>query len=343
MAIIPTLIKHNATLRTLCSWLWVMLIMLGYVVTGCKNRDLYPDDTYRVRVPVSVEFDWSGSPEADPASMSVYFFREGSPSSLSFEFSGKDGQRIMLDSGVYDIICYNSDSGAHDIVDTDSYYDFALRLNDARRAGMFAISPSSLPKVVDERISNTPDPMWAATLERVEIKAPDSGESPSTMADQIICLAPQTIVNNYRFIIRHPQNFHSSMSVSASVTGMASKVHPGRGLTGDETVTHFFSMHPASGGELHGNVIVFGHCSGKPIGVDRSDTDTVPHILTIYATMNDGKTWYSTHDVTDQIHFSVTPDCEVVVDSLELPKQSGTGGFYPVIDGWKDIVIPIGT
>lgn len=327
-------------LRACPFWRWLSLLMVagvvGLLAGGCNHRDLSVEPSGRVRVPVVVEFDWTADTEATPASMSVYFFKEGSSSSLCFDFTGHHGGKISIEPGVYSVICFNSDSGAHDIVSIDSYEDFGLRLFSSRRFNGMSLLPALIAGDEEERVANAPDEMWAASIHRIEIKAVADGES------QIVMLAPEPVVHHYQFIIHNPQNFTNSVSVMATVSGMTSTIHPGRRMTGDETVTHIFGMSPRADGSLHGELLTFGHCTAKPLGSRQTDADEGRHNLVIYATLADGQTWYSTHDVTDQIHASQTPDCVVELDSIVLPRPTGGGGFTPTVDEWHTVTIPIG-
>ncbi len=125
------------------------------------------------------------------------------------------------------------------------------------------------------------------------------------------------------------------MAITASISGMASTVHPGRDATGDETVTHLFAMDATSNGNLIGRLLTFGHCASKPLS--RSDNDDeVPHHLTVFADMGDGKSWYSAHDVTEQIHGSSRDNIVVVLDSVSFPQHGAGGtGFQPTVNGWS--------
>lgn len=314
----------------------VLLIILLFIATGCEHREFQVESPSK-RVSVVVEFDWSLAPDANPSEMTVYFFRMGSTSRpIAYDLKGKEGGTITLTSNVYAAICHNNDSDRHGFVGYNSFDEFGIHLNDNVNTGnMFGTS--SLIKAADERIAHTPDYMWVAAIASVEIKSANelSGDAP-----QVVRFVMQPVVSHYTFHINNPVNFNKSLSVSATISGMASTLHPGLGMTGDETVTHLFEMSPTPDGNLFGEILTFGHCGSGSFG-SRDDDSSTPHILTIYATMNDGKRWNSVHDVTNQIHGSENQDCVIRLDSVAFPKPAGSG-LQPTVGGWTGSQEPVG-
>lgn len=308
------------------------LLALAGMTASCDHREfLYENPSKRVQV--TVEFDWSDDPGAMPEGMTVYFFREGSSARSAFDFKGKKGGTISIMPGRYRAICHNNDSDRHGFTGEDDFDGFGIRLNDNRNAGDL-LGRNNYLRTGDERIAHSPDSMWVASLPLVEIEARDP-VAPS--APQIIRFRMLPVVNRYTFIIHNPLNFNNSISVGATVSGLAGTVHPSRGATGDETVTHYFSMSPLRDGGLFGEFLTFGHCGGRPLG-SRSgeENEEGTHILVIHATMSNGKRWSSTHDITAQIHGSPVPDCVIRLDSLVFPEPPGGGGVAPTVNGWTN-------
>lgn len=322
--------KASQTLLALVA-VWIQLL-----ITSCEHREFLYEPLSR-RVPVEVEFDWSDAPFASPEGMTVYFFRDGATSPIAYDFKGRDGGSITLAPGIYSAICHNNDSDRHGFVGSSSYDDFGIRLNDNRNAGDLNGNSHIQPRDSNERIAHSPDSMWVATIPMFEIKESDILATASAKAKgdaQAIVLrfAMQKVVNHYTFIIHNPINFTNSIYVSATISGMAGTHHPGRGMNGDETVTHLFSMTPSADGGLIGEILTFGHCGGG----SRADEGEPPHRFTVNAILANGSRWSSTHDVTDQIHNSPTPDCVVRIDSVAFPEQPGGegGGFSTSVEGW---------
>lgn len=318
---------------------WLLLLLLLLLNAGCEHREFeVEEDTSSKRVPVVVEFDWSLAPDAKPAEMTVYFFRLGSNSRpIAYDLRGQDGGRITLSPNLYAAICHNNDSDRHGFVGYNSFEEFGLHLNDNVNAGHLA-NPWSYIKSADERIAHTPDRMWVGSIATVEIKEVDAlgGDAP-----QVVRFEMHPIVSHYTFIITNPENFTKSLSVSATLTGMAGTYHPGPGIMGDETVTHLFDLIPTPDGNLYGEMLTFGHC-GADGHRGRADDDTsIPHVFTIHATLADGQPWTSVHDVTGQIHNSASDDCVIRLDSVAFPKPTDNG-FQPSVGGWTGTQEPIG-
>lgn len=317
----------------------LLFVLLMCLTTGCTHRDFLTEQNSR-RVSVRVEFDWSLDPGANPSEMTVYFFRMGSESSrpIAYDLSGRDGGSITLYPGTYAAICHNNDSDRHGFVGYNSFDDFGIHLNDNHNSGSFQ-SGSSYLKAGDERIAHTPDYMWVGSIAIVEIKVPDAGEAEP---QQVVRFEMLPVVAHYTFYINNPVNFNKSISVAATLSGMAGTLHPGRGMTGDETVTHLFDMTSTPEGNLFGEILTFGHCGGKPVRSRDGGDDSGAHILTIHAMMSNGERWSSVHDVTDQIHGSGTQDCVIRLDSLAFPESTGEGGFTPTVGGWNGTQEPVG-
>lgn len=302
----------------------MLLVILTDLLGSCRHREFLWEEP-SARVPVSVEFDWSSDSTASPASMTVLLFRQGVSTPLIYDFKGHDGGRIMLMPGIYSAVCHNGDSDRHGYVGSESFENFGLRLNDNHNAGTrYGYSLAQI-RSGDERIAHTPDSMWVAAIPSFNLAAGEGG---------ILRFEMQPVVIHYTFIIHNPVNFTKAISVSATLSGMSGTVHPGLGVTGDETVTHFFEMTPTEDGGLYGEFLSFGHCGGRDL--NSRDDDIGTHILVIHATLNNGRKWSSTHDVTDRIHrYAPGVDCVVRLDSLVFPPPTGSGGWSPSVGDWS--------
>lgn len=331
-----------STLRITASglrrWLPIGMLIawLTMVCTGCNHRDFLYEEPYK-RVQVEVAFDWSADPQAMPGGMTVYFFRIGSKKSpAAYDMRGREGAVVSLMPGTYRAIAHNNDSDRHGFSNYDNFDEFGIRLNDHRNSGTVNSSSSGLRySASDERLAHSPDSMWVAVLPEFEIAADGAildGRRTATLTFEM-----QPVVHHYTFRIHNPINFNSSLSVTATLSGMASTVHPTRGVSGDETVTHLFDMVSTADGGLFGEILTFGHCSGRAItarsGDDDGDDDR-PHLLVVQAQLGDGTRWVSSHDVTDQIHGNHTWDCNISLDSIAFPAAGGGTGFMPAVGGW---------
>lgn len=284
---------------------------------------------------VDIRFDWSEDPEASPKGMTVYFYRVNTKSSTPayiFDFKGSNGGQVKLRPGKYAALCYNNDSDAHGFIGVHAFEEFGLKLGTLRSGSGLSSRVFYVPESVDERVANEPDLMWVSALESVEIVSITETEDSQA---QVVCFPMVAVTSHYKFIVHHPINFTKSTSVSASLSGLAGTVHPGRGLTGDETVTHVFDMALNAEGRLEGHLLTFGHCENVFIGT-RRPKDNFKHILSFYTLSGSATSHISSHDVTSQIHNSKERDCIIELDSLVFPEKgpSGGDGMSPTVGGW---------
>lgn len=318
---------------------YAISVLLSLVIillfAGCEHRDLCYDHPH-TRIPVNVEFDWTNDPTASPAGMTVYFFPNEVITApyYAFDFKGNTGGIVNLPPGTYSALCFNNDSDKHGLVRTSSHNEFGLWLTDLPAYGNIGSPLNRIRTSDNERFAHCPDPMWIGSVSTITIEIP-----PQNIDDRkethIVRFEMQPAVHEYTFIIHNPKNYSKSISLTGTVTGMSGTLHPGRGMTGAETVTHTFEIQQSTDGSLIGVMLTFGHCANNPVGT-RSDEDIRDHILTVYATLSNGKIWSTSYNITQQLHTSQDPDCVVEIDTIELPEAPKEGGgFHPTVNGWE--------
>ncbi|MDE6271479.1 MAG: DUF5119 domain-containing protein [Muribaculaceae bacterium] len=317
----------------------LIVLTLQMLLSGaCNHIELdYPGAVNPEKV--EVIFDWGDHPDASPQGMTVYFFRLDLPDGragkvppIAFDFKGSTGGRVSLPPGRYAAICHNNDTDCHSYVGFQEYGNFGLRLTDLNLRTGLNMGAQGLKNMDDERIVNSPDDIWISAIDLLEIKKSAEGSKEL----QTVRFMMKGVVHRYTFVIHNPVNFSKSMRISAAISGMSGTLHPGRGMTGEETVTHIFEMYALPSGGLMGELLTFGHCGENDIVQHKPSRSTeARHTLAVTATLTDGQTWQSVHDVTEQIHNSSTPDARVVLDSLVIPKPIGGGGWSPGVADWE--------
>ncbi|MDE7159453.1 MAG: DUF5119 domain-containing protein [Muribaculaceae bacterium] len=318
-----------------------MLLMLLTMAAGCDHIEL-EERPASLRVPVKIVFDWEAAPEAAPKEMTVYFYRMSergmtrNPLRYVYELRGSTGGTIMIPSGYYCAVCHNSDTDCHGLTGHDTYEDFGIRLSDLTSASPTHFTrPLKVPGAEDERLAWSADYMWVSAVEGFTVRASaDAAAEPLTLVFEML-----PVTHHYTFIVHHPSNLTLSTRLNASVSGMSGTVHPARGVTGEETVTHSFLMEANDRGELEGHLLTFGHCGNRPLST-RADEEPAEG-LHILALSND-RGWSHTHDVTSHIHdyhsspgISDPENIVVELDSLTLPPPLLQGGGAAVgVGGW---------
>lgn len=310
-----------------------LFLLLLLVCQSCEHKDLCLDH-FHDRISIHFDFDWQDAPDASPASMSLYLLPHGGGEALRYEFTDKDGGAVSVPAGKYDAVAFNSDSETHMIHVYGSGGDFEICLRDAISPEGMGLHTLSLPKAVGadgERLAIPPDPLWVACKNDVDISASNGHGT--------VTLRPEPMVRHYTIKVCNVTNLSHAVAVGATISGMAGSLKPQLRTTGQETVTHQFTLYADSHNSLAGKLSTFGHCAGTPMP-GRNNNDI--HKLVLYAVLKDGSKWYSTRDVTQMIHGSPAEDCQIVIDGLELPETlDHGGGFTPEVSEWQSIDIDI--
>lgn len=308
--------------------LHIMLLAAFVLLVSCQHKELCYDHSHIGHV--EVEFDWSNDKDAAPETMSLYLFPENGGDTQRYEFIGRNGGTIRVKRGLYKAICVNSDSRDHEIHDVEDFGDFCISTCDALSVdglNTFGISTRSLPKArgtEDERMALAPEMVWSDFIGTIDL----------TDRSQKIILYPKPQVYTCNVEIRNATNLKWIKGLSGSLSTMAGGHHPSRETASEECVTIPFSCnYDKEDSIITGSLTTFGHCP----------TEDRTHFLTIYAILADNSRWSYTFDVTDHVHKSEgMNDIHIILDGLPLPKPVvNGGGFKPVLDDWKEVLIDI--
>ena len=309
------------------------LLTLILTVTSCHHKDLCFDHTHTLEV--NVVFDWRNAPDAEPASMSAYFFNaSGETAPLRYIFTDRYGGHIDISHGQYSALCMNADDTdwAHlrNMSDIESSEIYTAETDELSVYGLSARSVPRAEGAEDERIVATPGMLWADRQDSIAIPYTDSDDV------RTITLYPEECVCHYTVDILDVENlkYVSGGSVDATVSGMSEGFLYGKRKTTDTRVTLPFTMKENSGkNALHGEFLTFGE----------SQDHDYRHVLSVYMYLTDGSKWYYNFDVTDQIHTAPDPrHVHIVVSGLKLPHPiSSGGGLIPEVDDWQTEKIDI--
>lgn len=298
--------------------LYILLTLFAVLLAGCEHKDfccrcLQADD-------VEVVFDWSRSPDADPASMKVYFFPEGGGEALVYEFADIHGGSIRLPAGNYRAVCVNSDTEF-------LHYEHTDRFDSIRACTGGGVS-GQLPGTDGEEFRNAPDRIWTDRLETFT-----TGHSPD---QRRVIFRPAPSVCRYTVEIRNVSNLGylgSTGSLRGSLTGLSDGLLLGTGEPSGHPVTLPFEATHDGKSTITADFLTFGPPAGA----------TGKHLLRIYVQLPDGKKVYYTFDVTDQVrHAPDSRNVHIVLDGLTLPKPLANGsGFRPTVDDWQEVEVPL--
>lgn len=299
-------------------------------LASCNHKELdFGGQTTRSKT--KVVFDWRYAPDADPKSMELCLYPQGSSSHLSFNLTGKDGGYISLSSGVYDAISMNNDDLDWALYrNTDDEDDFEVYTHDAAELGAYKLLAASLPRAEGaetERLATTPEMSWSTRSDNISVSS-ENGEN-------VITLYPEEIVCHYTVEVKDVGNLGSARGevVDGTLSGMAEGYSHGSKHSTDTPVTMPFILSiDSESNSLKGEFLTFGECN----------TVSRHHTLTVYLFLTDGSKWYYTFDVDKQV--SEAPDprhVDIVVSGLTLPKPIATGGLLPDVTDWQTEVVDI--
>jgi hypothetical protein len=104
--------------------------------TACEQKMLYFDHSKGAVLFVS--FDWSQSGnEMDPSLMAVYFYADDQKNPYKFFISGRNGGKVRLPAGVYNVLCYNDDVEEFFVNEEDGFFGvlgFTKVLDEVKQA-----------------------------------------------------------------------------------------------------------------------------------------------------------------------------------------------------------------
>ena len=313
-------------------------LLCGVLLAACQ-KDLC-DDHRHGGANLSVRFDWSGEPDAAPATMALTVFADGAQP-VQTGFHGREGGEASLSPNTYRLIGFNDDTESL-FARGGTWADYEIYAQEtvlSRVTRMFQ-GTRTVPQVrgtEDEPVVFEPDELWTSAREGVTVTANST---------QVITMPMESAITDYNFTITNVENLSYAVEVMATLSGMSASWLPAQHRGSD---THCIIPFPLTGdgsSVLRGTVRTFGHCPGE-------DADHhAEHLLTIYAEMKDGSKIYFTSDVTEQMHDAahLNPDdggtgeteVPIVIDQLPLPKPIVNGsGLQPSVAEWQEIRITI--
>lgn len=324
-----------------------LLLVAGasQAMVSCQHKELCYDHSHVVDF--QVVFDWRQAPQADPGSMSLYLHPAVGGEAKRYDFVQREGGRARITADTYHALCLNSDNTDWaQFRGTGSHETFEIHTLDAEVLSGNGFPTRSLPKAeeaADERIAMAPGMVWSDHGENVDLTAAAAGATPT------VTLYPEEAVCHYTVTVNNVVNaeYVQGTILDGTLSGLAEGYLPVGETATDTAVTYPFEASLSKETRtITGSFLSFGDCA----------TAETRHYLTIYMILTDQSKWYSTHDVTDQVHNAADPThVSIVLDGLELPKPipgtgggsgDGTGdgaggGFRPEVNDWSSTEVEI--
>jgi hypothetical protein len=312
--------------------------------TSCEHKELCYNHPHNGRV--TVVFDWRYAADANPSSMSLYLFPKNGGSVQRYDFARRDGGPIEVLEGEYTAVCINSDT-RYTMLDytgaeTTSYSsaDLLSKLlveseTSSKTSRLSTISESAAMRAPraegteDERVIYAPEAVWTDTNGAVVI------ENITVAGEQVLTMYPQQAYCKYTVQMTDINNCENVVEMSATISSMAEGVFAAtQAPTGNPVTIPFAVTVDRDNAAATGIFNTFGHC---PEG------ETHTHTVLIYAVMSDGAKYYTTVDVTDQVHNAPDPrNVVITIDNVDLPNPVIAGGNESVsVEDWENFVIDV--
>lgn len=302
---------------------FISLIATLVLTLSCQHKELVYDVDWTVAL--TVNFDWSKAPEANPEGMSVYMFDLDKPGTRPerYDLIGKNGGRIKIVPGNYSFVCINNDVENILFRNDRSFDDYSIYTrNITMEYGMnintrfSSLTRAEMP--ANDNFIMSPDSCWTATVRNVEVVKDELGRS--------ITFVPEICVVTIDVIISDALNIQYSTEFGGTLDNMASSFRFSDRSVASTPVYYSYPIYSDGVSRLTTSFTVFGY-----------DAATMhSHSLTVYAKLPDGREWSKKFDVTDQILNA--PDQKHIIirlSGLEVPKPIVNGsGFRPKVDDW---------
>lgn len=301
-----------------------LLLFVTVVLSSCVHKDLSYDDTRNREV--RVVFDWSDCPSATPASMETYMYGTDG-SAIRYMFDNKDGGEIEIPFGLYSGVCLNADNTDWIVLrNTGDPEAMEMATGEVSELSAYRISSRSIPRAEgaeDEKLVAAPGMLWSNREDGIEVKNIEGVQTIVFYPEESVCHYTVDIVD-----VDGVSNLQGD-AIDATLSGMSESFKPTAKCGSDSKATMPFILTNEDGSTtLHGDFLTFG---------ESSESEN-PHYLTVYTILNDGRKWYCSFDVSDQIHNAPDPHHVYIrVEGLKLPKpiSGGGSGFKPNVNDWE--------
>lgn len=290
-------------------------LLAAVLLAGCDSRELCYDHSHKM--PVSIEFDWTDAPDAQPATMVVWFFPVDGSQGLRFELIG-DGHttRTSFDAvvkvpvGTYRMVCHNG-SSEFNIEQGSNFNDYMVTTYDVEvLSGMNRNENAPLPEEMP--VHSQASTLFAHTIDEPMTIVKNS------KAQQKVVFRPVEASILCDVVVTNVQNLSPDVTASAVITGAAEGWHAGSSASTETRVAVPFALEQSGPDSLYGSVVLFG-LSGK-------------HTLRIYTSYK----YYYDFDVTDQV-VEQKHHINIDVSGIKLP-EAPSSGMQPGVNDWGDTI-----
>lgn len=326
----------------------LIIMALTVALTGCNHKELCYRHPHNSKI--TVKYDWSEAPDANPAGMCVFFYStENAGEYYRFDFSNTHGGEIELPAGKYVLVTYNNDTEAVRFSSTNVFDLHTAYTRDGDLLEpLYGNGVTSNTKTDNsERVVITPDGLWGCHAVDVTItqhgitytiehhhgyRSGDAEVVTDDSGNQTITLFPHDMLCHYSYEVRNVENTEHVSRISASLSGMSGTMKMSDETLGSESVTlPVNGQTDPSNKKITGKFLTFGNYS----------TDgTVQHKMEFFVVMDDGSKYRIGNsdnlNVTTQVDNAPDPrHVHIIIDNLKLPIPNiSDEGWLPTVDDW---------
>lgn len=323
----------------------LLVAMLALTAVACQRRPLVEEDL-SVLLKLDIDYNipnYTGAKSAQHMRTSFYDLR--SEELRHFDITGMEGGIIHIPAGDYKMLVYNMGTELTQIRHNGNYSTAEAYTNEISRALLgqlkqylstrqellnlkdVAPAPGHTPEIeedeqtrLDERIVYTPNHLFVARDEQVDIPVRIEGEGPV-----VIEATARSVVESWYLEVRTVSGIENIGKVTALITGMVGSNIIASDTRTEEAVTIYEEMC-ANAQERHLTTI-FNTFGKQP---------SQRNILSVVITDIAGGQYQYNFDISDQ--FLNNPERRIVVTTdIDIPKpEYGGGGFKPSVDDWDE-------
>lgn len=309
-----------------------LIALSALISAGCQQREIIclGDDA----IPLEVAFEWHNAPKANPEGMTLYFYSSDG-AFRRFDITGREGGRIELPPGHYDLVAVNNDLPGVRIEGYEGYHSICAVAQSTGSPPVEDFPPVRPTGMLYGGVVNDVE----VTMCGVSYRRPD-GTLKECPRGLIRC-SPDSMARVYNVSFLNVKGLERISKAEATLSGMASELLLCDDIAGSDACCVSFPLDSLSGqGDL-----LRGHTSGFGAPDNRTSISR-PFMLTIRVKLKTGKIYSKTYDVTAQVeNFLHRNNIIIIIKDLDIPydpsEEVGDGGFDVGVGDWNTVIIDL--
>lgn len=303
----------------------LLILLMPLLIVSCGHKDIECPGPQEI----NVSFDWGNATDADIDGMTLFFYPlEENGHIWRFDIAGKDGGRVELPSGTYELIACNNDLPG-------------IRFGDAESPSTIYASARRLDTETEADVYVNTGMLYCGKINRLEVTpcgvryVSDSGEIKDCSRRIIRCL-PDSAATLYTVKFINVSGLENVRTAVVELDGVRSSVLLGSGQTSDIPAALSINMViNQSDGALAGSA-----CAFAPY-----DLMTASYGLKLRIVRTDGKVFARDIEIKpENVNVITRHNVVLMVSDITIPDEGVSGdigGIDAIVDGWEVVVIDL--